>query len=70
MQIVCQKDNRRETFSEGDLSSVSTVAHYAGAAISNLVLRAELDSSISISISISISVSRKLMESMSKQLNK
>jgi hypothetical protein len=42
------------------------VAHYAGAAISNLVLRAELDSSISISIS----VSRKLMESMSKQLNK
>jgi hypothetical protein len=64
MQIVCQKDNRRETFSEGDLSSVSTVAHYAGAAISNLVLRAELDSSIS------ISVSRKLMESMSKQLNK
>ncbi|MFT4689788.1 MAG: hypothetical protein ACI9OD_001999 [Limisphaerales bacterium] len=66
MQIVCQKDNRRETFSEGDLSSVSTVAHYAGAAISNLVLRAELDSSISISIS----VSRKLMESMSKQLNK
>ncbi|MGY8674198.1 MAG: hypothetical protein ACKVHO_16605 [Verrucomicrobiia bacterium] len=62
MQIVCQKDNRRETFSEGDLSSVSTVAHYAGAAISNLVLRAELDSSIS--------VSRKLMESMSKQLNK
>jgi|GEM_PF-1665326 len=61
--VICMDHNGDgPMFSEDDLGFLMTVANYAGAAISNLMIREDLQRSLD--------VSRQLMESVTKQIGK